>query len=416
MIRNDEEWFPMKILQVNKFYYLKGGAERYLFELKGILEEKGHEVIIFSMRHPRNEKSSCADFFVSNVDFNSPKSLWDKTKIIFRIIYFREAKRKIEVLIKEKPPEVAHLHNIAHQISPSILISLKKAGIPTIQTLHDYKLICPTYRMLSEGKICERCKGHRYYHAIFQKCNKGYLSASLLNCLEMYIHKMVRIYEKNIEMFIAPSNFLKEKLIEFGIDPKKLVHIPNFIRVNQYLPQYQHSNYFVYFGRISEEKGIATLIKAMRKVKGAQLYIVGEGKSRKELERFTHREGAENIKWLGYKGGEELKSIIKDAMFVALPSECYENCPMSLLEAYALGKPVIGSNIGGIPEIVEDGITGFLFEPGNPEELAEKINHLIFHPRLIGKLGKNSRERVEREYSPETHYQKIINVYQSVLR
>ncbi len=406
----------MKALLVNKYFYLKGGPERHISKISKILEAKGHQAIPFSMQDERNEATPYAKYFVSNVDFDSPMSLGNKLRTASRVIYSLEAKEKIEALIKEAKPDIAHLHNIAHQISPSILDSLKKFDLPVIQSLRDYKLICPTYKMVAGGRVCERCKGHRYYHAVLQRCNRGSFSFSLLNCAEMYIHKFLRIYERNVDLFIAPSNFLRHKMTEFGIDKKRIICIPNFADVKEYLPQYGSENYFVCFGRLSGEKGLLTLIRAVREIKTSRLLIIGEGELRNRLEEYVLEKDVANVEFSGYMGEERLKSVVRDSMFAVVPSEWYENCPHSILEAFALGKPVIGSDIGGIPELIEDGVDGLLFESGNSEELSEKIAHLIGRPGLRERMGRNARKKVEEKYNPEVYYQKLMGVYQKLLR
>ncbi len=217
----------MKILFVNKFYYLKGGAERYYFDLKNLFEREGHKVIPFSMEDKKNFKSDYSKYFVSNVELEKPGFSLKDLKTAGRIIYSFEAKKKIEELIKKEKPEIAHINNIYHQISPSILTVLKKYKIPMVQTLHDYKLICPIYILYSKGGICERCKKYRYYHCTFRKCTKNSRGASLINTKEMYWHKFLKIYENNIDLFISPSNFLRNKILEWGmIKPKKIIVLP----------------------------------------------------------------------------------------------------------------------------------------------------------------------------------------------
>jgi len=406
----------VKVLLLNKYFYLKGGPERHISKINKILEAKGHQTIPFSMQDERNEPTPYAKYFVSKVDFNSSMSLRDKLRMIPRVIYFLEAKRKIEALIRKVKPDIAHLHNIAHQISPSVLHSLKKFDLPVIQTLHDYKLICPTYNMVARGRICERCKGHQYYQAVLRRCNKGSFSFSLLNCVEMYLHKFLRIYERNVDFFIAPSDFLRNKVIEFGINGGKIFHIPTFVDSREYSPQYNGDNYFVYFGRVSQEKGLSTLVEAMKTVRASKLLIIGEGELKNSLEGYTSQKSISDIKFLGHLSSERLKSVVRSSRFVVLPSEWYENCPASILEAFALGKPVIGSNIGGIPELIEDGVDGLLFEPGNSEELSEKIAYLISRPQLREQMGKNARKKVEEKYNPEVYYQSLMGIYQKLLR
>jgi glycosyltransferase involved in cell wall biosynthesis len=405
----------MKVLMINKFYYLRGGAERSLFEIKKVLEARGHRVIPFSMQDERNEPTPFARYFVDNVEFNQDHSLREKVGIVPRVIYFRQARRRLEKLLRKERVDVAHLHNIAHQISPSILDSLKKFSIPVLQKLCDYKLICPTYLMLANGQVCERCRGGRYYHAALQRCNKGSLSASLLNVAEMYAHRVLGIYRRNVDLYIAPSRFLGRKLRENGINNVPILYLPNFIDTDAYTPQYGGENYCVYFGRLSSEKGVMTLIRSMRGLKGFRLLIVGEGLERRALQDLARQEGLSNVQFVGYLQGEDLKDAVKNSLFVVVPSQCYDNCPNSILESFALGKPVIGAQIGGIPELITYGSDGLLFNPGDEQGLRDRIQRLACDREGTIKMGRNAREKVERKYSVEVYYQKLMTAYGRVL-
>ena len=274
----------MKILQVNKFYFPKAGTERYVFELTKLLESKGHEVIPFAMKDKRNLKNYFNKYFVSNVDLSKPKIRPSGFKNIGRIIYSQEAKRKVEDLIKKTKPDIVHIHNIYHQISPSILPVFKKYNIPVVQTLHDFKLICPSYKLFSKGTVCERCKKHKYYNAVSQKCSKDSTLYGCVLALEMYIHKMLKIYEKNVDIFICPSQFVKNKMIEWGIDNKKLIVISHFVSLSKFEPNYENQGYILYFGRLTEEKGVDVLLKAMKDFPKLKLKIIGEGPEKKNLE------------------------------------------------------------------------------------------------------------------------------------
>lgn len=405
----------MRILAVNKFYHIRGGSDRYFFELARLQEGKGHQVIPFSMHHERNRSTPYAPFFVSRIEFFEDGRALHSLRAALRVLYSWEAGQNICRLVEATKPEIAHLHIICHQISPSILPSLKRYGLPVVQTLHEYKRICPTYSLVAHGRICERCKGHRYYQAVLQRCNRGSLAASLLNCLEMYLHKSLHIYEKNIDLFITPSDFMRRKMIEFGMAGRKIVHIPNFIQASRYQPSYRYGGYFLYVGRLIEIKGLFTLLKAMKRIRGSKLYIVGEGELRPQLERYAIRAGMENIRFLGYRSGEELNSLIRNSMFTVLPSEWYENFPMAIMESLALGKPVIGARIGGIPELIEEGVDGLLFQPGEVEDLTVKINRLLEKKHLLAEMGKAGRDKIERKYGAEEHYRHMMELYSRVL-
>ncbi|MFH0973050.1 MAG: glycosyltransferase family 4 protein [Patescibacteria group bacterium] len=437
----------MKILQINKFFYLNGGADKYFFEVSKLLKNHGHKVIFFSMKNQKNLFSKYEKYFIDYIDFSKAKFSFNALKNIGRTIYSLEAKRKIEKLIKDANPDIAHIHNIYHQISPSILHVLKKYNIPVVMTLHDYKLICPSYNLTnalnSKIILCEKCKKQKYYNCFLNKCVKNSYFASALNCLEAYIHNFLKIYEKNIDKFIAPSQFMKDKCVEFGINADKIIVLPNFvnksgirnqelrIRNNELgIMNHKLENYILYFGRLSKEKGIDTLLKAVSQLSiihpvksckaGAkqfnrvnyQLRIVGSGDLRLKFEKLAKKLNIKNkIKFFGHLEGEELQKIIREAMFVVVPSIWYENCPLSILESFALGKSVIASKIGGIPELIKHSETGLLFEPGNAKDLANKIECLLNRPDKIIKMGQNALKIVREKFNADEHYKKLIKIY-----
>jgi glycosyltransferase involved in cell wall biosynthesis len=408
----------MKILMCNSFYYLRGGSERCVFDLSQLLRDHGHEVIPFAMADSRNKPSPYSEYFVSNIDFPSRlgngSSMADKFGAVERTINSREAQQKIEQLIIDTKPEIAHVHGIAHEISPSILPVIKSAGIPVVQTLHDFKLICPNTSFISHGQVCERCKKHRYYNVVLNRCKRNSLAASFLAGLEMTIHKVLQIYEHNVDVFITPSQFLKDKLREYGIN-NQIVHLPNFLRLEHFTPCFETEDYFLYFGRLAPVKGVQTLLRAMNSVKTSKLYIVGAGELGGELQEYADDHNLDNVEFLGHFDLDELVSLIQRAAFTIMPSEGYDNYPMSVLESMACGTPVIGSRIGGIPEQIQDGYNGLLFEPGNAAQLAEKINYLLDNPQQATAFGRNGRRRVEEINAPEVHYRQTLALYESLL-
>jgi len=401
----------VKILLVNKFFFLKGGAESCFFDTAKLLRDKGHEVVFFSMAHPDNSACPYYEYFVSEVDFERASSFTDKIKASGRLLYSFEARKKLEQLIRREKPDVAHLHNIHHQISPSILHCLEQFDLPVVMTIHDYKLVCPTYTMFNDGRVCERCKGGQYYQCFLARCCKNSRLKSLLNTIGMYLHHSVlRIYGL-VDIFISPSRFLKDKLGEMGFGGK-MVYLPNFVDVDGVAPSYSwDDNSITYFGRLSAEKGLFTLISAVRGL-GLKCTIIGEGPIREDLERKVREESAANVVLSGYRAREQLRKEVGGSMFVVLPSEWYENSPRSVAEAFALGKPVIGSRIGGIPELVRDGQTGLTFEPGNSSDLRAKIEGLSANSKRIMELGQKAREFVEHELSRESHYQQLMKIYE----
>lgn len=409
----------MRVLQVNKYYYPKSGSERYLFDVSALLQKHGHEVIPFAMKHKKNVETIYSKYFVENIDYETviKKSVLYKMFAFFKIIYSFEAEKKIKNLIAIEKPDIAHVHKFSNTLTPSVLYGIKKFRIPIIQTLHDYRTICPNYNLFdfSKFRLCEECKGHHYFNAIKRRCQKSSMLIGLNVAMESYLYHFMQTYENTIDLFISPSNFMREKMVEFGVDKKKVIFIPNFINSSNYSPKYCDSNYILYFGRLEKNKGVQTLIKAMKYVKDCKLYLIGSGDYRIGLDRIIRNSLIKNVKFFGFLKREQLINLIRNSLFTVLPSEWYENCPMTILESFALGKPVIGANIGGIPELVDHGSTGLLFEPGNVKDLAEKINCLLQDKNRTVEMGKSARKKVEKNYNEEIHYRRLINAYEHVI-
>ncbi len=402
----------MKVLAANKYYFVKGGAERYFFELARILEERGHEVVPFAMEDERNERTRFSDYFVSHEPFENETPVFGRLAAAGRVLYSWEARRKIAALVDETRPDVAHLHNIAHQLSPSILHGLRSRGVPVVQTLHDYKLVCPNYQMFVDGETCERCGSFRYYEAVLHRCMRGSLPASMLVALEAYAHRMLGTYLRNVDLFIAPSRSLRDRMIAHGVPGDSIVHLPYSIALDKYTPRYDPDDYGVCFGRLSVGKGLGTLVAALQRAPGLRFKIVGSGPMKGEL--MERAAGLPNVEFTGYMTGERLHRVVSDALFAVVPSECYENSPLAVYEAFALGTPVVGSTIGGIPELVVDGETGLHFPTGDAAALAEAMTALMSDRRRAVEMGHAARRRVETEYGPLRHYESITSIYERV--
>ena len=411
----------LNILHINKFHYLRGGSEMVYFGIANLMESHGHKSNFFSMHHPENLPCETSDYFMPYVDFAANSNgIMGQVKTAGRILYSLDAKKRISKLLDKHIIDIAHLHNIHHQISPSILHELKKRNIPVVMTLHDYKMSCASYSMLSKGRPCEACEGRRYLQIVKNKCVKDSFTKSFLGFFEMYFHhKFIDIYN-NVDLFISPSKFLKDKLGEMGFD-KKIVHIPNFIDMKKFGVNGNYDidgNSIAYLGRLSSEKGLLTLLKAAKILNAKSriyLNIIGDGPVRGELEKKVTSEGIDNVRFHGYVKGEKLYNELRKNMVVIIPSEWYENNPISVLEAFALEKPVVGARIGGIPELVMDGETGYTFEPGNAEDLSDKIMRTLSDDATRIKMGQNSRRFVESELNPEKHYQKLMGIYLSII-
>jgi len=384
-----------------------------LFSLIEGLKDKGITVAEFAMHDSKNYPSDYKENFVSNIDYGT-KSLLKKIKYTGKIIYSIEAKKKISRLLDAFNPDIVHLHIFQHQISASILPEIKKRGIPIIYTAHDLKSICPNYKMLTHGRVCEDCLGHKYFKCIQNQCVKGSYLKSFINCVEMYFHKWFKFYDL-IDLIITPSDFYRKKLIQFRFPKNKVVHLPNFVDQNQFTPHYDHENYFIYLGRLSEEKGVLTLVEAMKDVNKGKLIIIGTGPKEEQIRNKVSYLGLKNVELVGFQTGKALNDYITKAMFSVMPSEWYENGPISLLESFACGKPVVGSDMGGIPEHISHGKDGLIFKAKDAKDLAEKINMLLGDSDLLNSMSKCARKKVLKFYSKDGHIDTMIKIYEKII-
>lgn len=410
----------MKILQINPYYSRKSGSEAYVFDVSSLLEEHGHQVIPFAMKHEKNRPSVYSGYFVENIDYERviKRNIFERIRAGFKAIYSLEARNKLLRLIAKEKPDLAHLHKINNTLTPSVLYALKKKGVPVVQTLHDYRLVCPSYSMYDPNRfeVCEACKEHKYFNAVRRRCQKSSILVGLNIAIESYLYHLSRTYQRNIDLFISPSVFLMRKMIEFGINRNKIVHIPNFVMQSEYSPNYSNSDYILYFGRLERHKGVKTLIEAMGQVENLKLYVAGEGSYRDFIEKYTKKNNIRNVTFFGFITRKKLIGLIRSSLFTVLPSEWYEPFGMSILESYALGKPVIGANIGGIPELIDSGHTGLSFESGNVDDLAEKIIYLSNNRDLIAKMGRNARRKIAERYNENIHYKMLMGTYNKLLQ
>jgi glycosyltransferase involved in cell wall biosynthesis len=399
----------LTILNAGQNYYIRGGSDRYQFNLTELLTNHGHQIIPFAAVNPQNQHTPWSKYFPAGVDFQNPT-----VRDLFQFIYSRPAAKSIERLLKDISIDIAHLHIYYGQLTTSILLPLKRAGIPIVQTLHEYKIVCPVYTLVSHGKICQDCKGRDFWHATLKRCNRGSLARSALSTLESYVSKM-RGSVKAIDHFIAVSNFQRQKLIELGIPAEKVTAVYNFIDASKIEPNPKPGEYFLYFGRLERLKGIFTLIEASSSLKDTPLLIVGEGEIRPELEQLIEEKELTHIKLLGFKQGKELHELIRHSICTIAPSQWYETFGLTLIESFAYGRPVIASSIGGMTEIVTDGVDGFLFSPGNAEDLREKMSWMLEHRTDLLEMGLAARRKVETQFTPAVHYESIMNIYRQVL-
>lgn len=396
---------------------MRGGSEKVLFDEMKMLKDHGHNAVVFARDHEQNEQAEYAECFPPKMETERLKVSLDALRIVRNLIYSEEARNGIRQVISKFVPDIAHAHNIYGRLSVSVLDALNDAGVPTVMTLHDYKIICPSYRMIVGDRVCEECKGGQYYRAVVNSCHKGSFAASAVYALESYFTDLLGKYRRNLKFLISPSEFLRNKVIDFGWDEEHVRYVPNFVHLDKFIPNYQSSDYLLYLGRLSEEKGIVTLIKAFSSIRSntIKLLIVGDGPLRDTLEQRSSSDG--RIQFTGYLSGEALATATRNARAVVVPSEWYENAPISILEALAYGKPVIGAAIGGIPEMIEDGVNGYLFTSGSQSELRSALEKIIALPgSQIADMGRAAREKVERNFSPARHYQMLFDIYHELVK
>ncbi len=400
----------MKIIFANKYYFLKGGAERYLFDTQALLERHGDEVIPFAMRGAKNVPSTWKWFFVSPVKTERVQFSSSGLKTAGRMMYSFEGRRKFSALLDATKPDLVHIHNIYHQISPSILVEAKKRGLPVVMTAHDYKLIAPNYSLFHGGTICERTKPHHFWRAVVHRCVKDSFLASVLAALEMTLHRVLGLWRDGVDLIIAPSRFLQAMFIAYGVDKEKIVHIPHFIDAAAWTPV-EGGDYALYVGRLSSEKGVDVLIRAAAAAKDIPVHIVGTGPEEARLKVLVETVGATNVVFKGFLEGEALRAEYAGARFVVVPSVWYEVFGMIVLEAYAAGKPVIASQIGGLSEVVKDGETGLYATAGDAESLVNQMQMLWSDPATAKEMGRTGRAWIEKDFTPEEHYRRLMDAY-----
>lgn len=393
----------MKILIANKFYYNRGGDCIATFALENLLKAHGHEVAIFAMNYGENIDSEWKEYFAPEVNFSAPKFI-DKLRAAKRVFYSASVKKQFLRLINDFNPDVVHLNNIHSYISPYIAKLAHNCGIRVVWTQHDYKVVCPAYTLRNKC-VCELCFKNPI-HVVHQRCIKGSLLQSGCAYGEALFWGKKKL-QKYTDLFIAPSNFLKDKLIQGGINEEKIVTIPNCIprSINDNL--YEKEDYYCFVGRFSEEKGVERLLEVAEKLP-YRLVMVGDGPMREQMKNSTDAES--NITFTGFKQWNDSKEIIGKARFLIGPSEWYEVFGLVSIEAQALGTPVLGANIGGIPETIQLGISGELFKAGDVEDMRIKIINMFAKPFDYGKIATTTRDA----FSTETYYNRIINIYNKV--
>ncbi|MFZ0816169.1 MAG: glycosyltransferase, partial [Candidatus Sulfotelmatobacter sp.] len=401
----------MRILFCNKYNYAFSGTETYLFGTMELMRSKGHDAALFSMTDPRGQPTPYDHHFMPHIDFKKQSGWIHKTQLAAHAIYSHEARLRIRAMIADFRPHVAHVRNIYHHLSPSILWELKAQKVPVVYHLNDFKVLCPNYNLVSRGETCEACKGGEFWHALKEKCYPGW-GERLTLVAEAYVHKWLGTYQKCVDCFLAPSLFVRDKFVEHGWDPAKFEVLSHFQEVKDAAVRTAENAPLFYFGRLSPEKGVDDLLRAMQCLPNLRLIVAGEGPERGRLEQLAASLGLANVEFAGHLAGTDLKRAIANSRFTVLPSHAYETLGKTILESYAEARAVVATDLGSRRELVHAGKTGLLYRTGDVDQLVSAIRFLSAQPELADKMGRAGREQVRQRNAPEEHYAALVSLYE----
>lgn len=389
----------MRVLLANKFYDPRGGTERVLFDLEDGLRDRGHEVAVFACAHPENRATPWSRYFVPERDYTS-RALGVRLRHAAGTLYDRQARLHFARLLDDFGPDVVHVHNIYHQLSPSILDEVHARRIPTVMTLHDYKLVCPVYRLFRDGAVCEKCVGTEWpLWSGVHNCSRGSRAESWLLAIESSLHRMRRSYERAVTVFVSPSEFLARLVKRQGIPARRIQVIRNAPRLRPASADASARDRdptLLVTGRLSEEKGVHVLIAASARVPEVQVRIAGTGPSERRLREQAR--DLPHVHFLGHLDPDRLVAERARAWAVAVPSVWYENAPLSVLEAYCAGRPVLAADHGGLVEMVVEGVSGWRLGPGDVDAWADAMRRLQGAQSALMLMGARARALADREY------------------
>jgi len=396
------------VLGVNNYHYLRGGSERVFLDLGRLLAARGHRVVHLSTAHPRNEPPPGPAVFVPPNDLSRPGPL-----DLVRFHYSRRAARAVEGLLARERIQLAHLHIYYGQLTPAILAPLTRAGVPIVQTLHEYKPLCPVHNLVSRGRPCEACAGRHFWRALPRRCNRGSLARTAMSVSEAYLARALGV-DSRVTRFVAVSEFLRAKVLQHGFAPERVVTVPNFIDAAALVPASGPGEHVLFAGRLEDYKGVFTLLEAAAEARALPVLFAGDGPARSELERRIANLGLAHVRVLGFQDSAALAALVRASRCVVVPSCWHETFGLSALEALAQGRAVIASRIGALPELVQDGENGFLVPSGDAGALAERLRWMAAHPSEAADLGACGRAGALERYSPEEHYTRLAAVYREV--
>ncbi len=402
-----------RLLSINNFHYRRAGSDAAFLDHDRLFTRQGWQTAVFSMAHRDNLESPWSADFVDEIELARDYPPLTRLRLATKVIYSIEARDRLMRLLDRFRPDVVHLHSVYHHLSPSVLSALRGAGVPVVLTAHDYKLACPAYKMFDGNAVCEDCRGGRILPLVRKRCIHGSLAMSSLVAVEAVVHRALGSYARSVARIVCPSRFLLGKLAEWGWPEAQLAWVPNFFDPWLWQPRFEPGDHFLYFGRLAPEKGLATLIRAAS-TSGSRVRIVGWGRERDSLERLAAA-GPARVEFVDRVGADALAAMIRDCRAVVLPAVWYENASLAALEAFACGKPVITSRIGGNPEIVTPGVNGWLVPPGDEVALAETLREVDAMPdAVLEALGRRAHGWVHQHRGPQRYYDAMLSLYRSL--
>ncbi len=405
----------MKILLAHKFFAITGGAEFFYHEVGRVLSENGHEVAYFSSKDDSVD-TPWRGYFPS-VASHKEGNLLHKIIGFPRMVYNTEAKHEMARLIADFKPDIIHAFAIYVELTPSILDAAREAGVPVVMSCNDYKHICPNYKLYHHGKICEDCRGGKFYSAIVNRCCHNSLVYSVASAVELYAHEAMNSYRKNVHTFLFASEFMARKTEEFwqGKNFKSAI-LRNPFDAKKHKATSKLGDYALYFGRIIDEKGVDVLLEAAALAPEIPLVVVGDGPDLASLKQHALDRGLRQVKFVGAKWGDELNEILAACRFVVVPSIWHENFPYVILQSFAMGKPVIGSDRGGIPELVSHGERGLIYPAINPAALAEGMRSLMSDDDTTSRMAEAAKQYADAEFNDDKFYANLMQIYNGVVR
>jgi glycosyltransferase involved in cell wall biosynthesis len=386
----------MRILTVHNYYQQAGGEDAVFEGEAALLRQHGHEVVEYRQDNTQIHRLS-------------------RLAMASHTIWSRPVYGALQRLLCDVKPDVTHLHNTFPLISPAAYYASQKAGVPVVQTLHNYRLLCPAATFLRNGQVCEQCLGKiSPWPAVLHACYHRSYAQSAVTAGMLTAHRWLKTWREQVDVYIALTDFSRRKFIEGGLPEEKVVVKPNFVYPDPGC-RAGSGNYALYVGRLSAEKGVMTLLQAWQQLPGMPLKAVGDGPLMGAVRAFAHTHAGLGIEILGRRDPQEVLALMQGAEFVVFPSEWYETFGRVAIEAFACGVPVLASRLGAMAELVDDGHTGLLFRPGDPQDLAAKVCWAIEHPEAMALMGAQARHVYEAKYTADLNYNMLINIYRTAV-